>query len=253
MGASARAALAECLELLKRAEDAYRGKDLNGGWSLLLEAQRSEIGALDDEQRHARAIALRAEAGKKLPEWRKAAAAELLQGKEGESVHRIKEATLVRNEHFHNQYHKLDLARQQIIILTTILFAALTSLVAVVGLGLFRIGELRTGDLGWLDLVTVMLLGAVGGALSAVRSLTGRPERRIPEELADWPVTALRPLLGAAAATGVALMAQAGVVRFGPPENQQFALLAVAFLAGFSERWFLGIIGGVPGVTSERG
>ena len=85
-----------------------------------------------------------------------------------------------------------------------------------------------------------------------MRSVTRRPERRIPDQLADWPVTTLRPLLGAAAATGIALMVQAGVVSFGEPEDQEVALLAVAFLAGFSERWFLGIIGVVPGGTSER-
>ena len=77
----------------------------------------------------------------------------LLEGEAGERVERMKEATLVRNEHFHNLYHKLDLARQQIVILLIILFAALVGLVAIVRLGLFRLG-----DLGWLDLVTLMIL-----------------------------------------------------------------------------------------------
>jgi hypothetical protein len=240
--------VADCLErLLQKAEDAYRREDLGRAWSLLLEAQRSEIEALSDEQRQAKAIALRAEAGDKLRDWRKEAVLKLLDGTPGASVDELKEATQLRNEHFNNQYHKLDLAREQLMFLGPILLVALVSLLAVVGLGLIQIR-----DLDWLDLLTLMILGALGGALSAVRSLAGRPDRRIPDQLADRPVTALRPLLGAAAATGIALMVQAGVVSFGSSDNQDLALLAVAFLAGFSERWFLGMIGSLPGGSSER-
>jgi hypothetical protein len=243
--------VAQCLELLlKKAEDAYRRNDLNSAWSLLLEAQRSEIGALSPEQRKARAVALRAEAEVKLPDWRKRAVLKLLDDKDDKAevtADQLNEATQLRNEHSHNQYHKLDLAREQLVFLMPILVVALVGLLAVVGRGLIQIR-----DLDWLDLLTLMILGALGGALSAVRSLAGRPDRRIPDQLADRPVTALRPLLGAAAATGVALMVQAGVVSFGSSDNQDLALLAVAFLAGFSERWFLGMIGSLPGGSTER-
>jgi hypothetical protein len=235
------------LTLLERAKKAYGSNDLHGGWSLLLEAQRNEIGALSDEQRQAKALALRAEAAEKLRGWRKETILKLLSGQAGLSVDQLKEATQLRNEHFHNQYHKLDLAREQLFVLTGILAAALVGLVVILAGGRLRIGELD-----WLDLVILMVLGAVGGALSAVRSLTGRPERRIPDQLADWPVTALRPLLGAAAATGVALLVQAGVVSFGGSEERELALLAVAFLAGFSERWFLDIIGALPAGSTGR-
>jgi hypothetical protein len=34
--------------------------------------------------------------------------------------------------------------------------------------------------------------------------------------------------------------------------NPEIALFAIAFLAGFSERWFLGMIGTIPGGASER-
>lgn len=241
----AREARKECIDLLEKAEEAYRGKNLGGAWSLLLEAQRSEIGVLSESQRRARALALLVEAGEKLSGWRQKAVLRLLADDVG--VDQLKEATQLRNEHFHNLYHKLDLGREHLMIVSGILVAALTLLLAVVGVGLQQVGKLR-----WLDLLALMILGAVGGALSAVRSFSGRPERRIPDQLAGWPVTALRPLIGAAAALGVALMLQAGAVSFGGVTNPEIALFAIAFLAGFSERWFLGMIGTIPGGASER-
>lgn len=229
--------------MLNNADQALRQSDLNSGWSFLLEAERIEIAALTDPQRDARAVALRTEVADKLREWRRNAALELLgDGAAGRraSVDEVKEAIRIRNESSHNQYHKLDLTREQLKLLGWVLLAVLVGLVLVARFGVFPIGKLD-----WIHLVTLMILGALGGSLSGVRSLAGRRDRKIPDQLSDWPITALRPLLGAAAATGVTLMVQAGIVSFGDPQRQDNVLLAVAFLAGFSERWFLGVIGGV--------
>src|SRR6476661_8916719 len=113
-------AIDTCLLLLKQAEDALGRDDLSGAWSLVLEAERTEIVAMSDEERKARAVALRAEAGDKLRGWRRKAVSELL----GDGVHgrapnadELREAMQVRNEHFHNLYHKLDLTREQLIFL----------------------------------------------------------------------------------------------------------------------------------------
>ena len=54
-------------------------------------------------------------------------------------------------------------------------------------------------------------------------------------------VTGTRPLLGATVAIPVLVFIQAGYVKFAGFEETQ-AILAFCFLAGFSERWFLGLM-----------
>lgn len=228
---------AESIRLLGKASDAARRADLDGGWALLLEVERSELPGYSEGELAARVVSLRNEAGEKLRGWRRAAASELLGAEDGHmpGLDEVQEAIRIRNEHFHNQYHKLELLREQLRILAPILVAALVLFAAIVGIRGFVIGQLAGRDV-----VLVMLLGALGGALSGVRSLAGDKHRKIPERLYDWPVTLMRPVVGAAAALGVALLLQASVVQIG--DGQLLALLAAAFVAGFSERWFLGLI-----------
>jgi hypothetical protein len=237
-----KAAYQECKSLLETAEQSLKAGGLNLGWGLVHEAERAEIGALDDPQLKARVIALRHEAAAKLREWRQKAALELLGhvGKNPPTADEVREALRVRNEHFENQYYKIKVSRLQLLVLGVALLVTLVTLLFV----LWRSGS-TIGDLGWLEFLRVMLAGALGGALSAVRSLGGGGGRKIPDQLADWPITAMRPLLGAATGTGAALLLAAGILVFGKDEYRDAALLAAAFVAGFSERWFLGLIGGV--------
>ncbi|HYN82287.1 MAG TPA: hypothetical protein VES88_12350 [Gemmatimonadaceae bacterium] len=111
--------------------------------------------------------------------------------------------------------------------------------------GKYDLGELQPPDL-WM----VMLLGALGGALSAVRSTSGGSDRKIPESRFAAPITFLRPIIGASAAIGVALLLQAGVGKLG--DGSKIALLAAAFAAGFSEKWFLSLIEQVTSGEKEK-
>jgi hypothetical protein len=240
---SQKAAYEECESLLTKAKQSLDEGGLNLGWSLAHEAERAEIGGLDDPQLKARVIALRNEVAEKLREWRRKAALELLGdngGKNPPTADEVREALRVRNEHFENLYYKIKVSRLQLLVLGVALLVTLVTLLFV----LWRSSSM-IGDLGWLEFLRVMLAGALGGALSAVRSLGGGGGRKIPEQLADWPITAMRPLLGAATGTGAALLLAAGILDFGKEDYRDAALLAAAFVAGFSERWFLGVIGGV--------
>lgn len=222
---------------LDRAEQSMRRRDLDGGWAFLHVAERAEIPSYSDDEFTALVALLRKETVEKLSAWRHEAASELL-GPGGDGLPsraNVQEAMRVLHEHSDNQYHKLQLLRSQLRALALILALTLVTLEFITG-----VTGLTIGLLGWRDLLIIMNVGAIGGALSGARSLAGRSERRIPEWLFDWPITVLRPLLGAAAATGLALIVQAGVVHFG--DGSRVALLATAFLAGFSERWFLGVI-----------
>jgi len=223
--------------LLNNADEALKGGDVDAGWRFLHAAERAEVLNYTPDELEVFVVAVRNEASRKLTGWRGAAAAELLgpTGASTPSAANVQEAMRLLHEHSDNVYHKIQLLRGQLRVLGLILALSLVAFELVMAFMGATIGVLD-----WREGLKVMIAGALGGALSGVRSLGERSDRKIPEWLYDWPITALRPLLGAAAATGLALIIQSGVVKFA--DGNVVALLAAAFLAGFSERWFLSLI-----------
>jgi hypothetical protein len=230
--------LASAVDLLASAQEALRGEpDLNRAWTLLLEADCIALEALTDEELQAKAAMLREEVRDKLSAWRESGALRVL-GDPGTraSLAGTQEAMRTLNGHFHNQYFKLDLVESQVLWIGVVLLVCLVA-VFVASWRSVRPLDVYTSVLAWS-----MLLGAIGGALSAAQSLTeGSKKRRIPEQLADTPVTLTRPIVGAAAGAMAALLVVAGVASIGA-KNDQLAPLCAAFVAGFSERYFLSLI-----------
>jgi hypothetical protein len=74
---------AEWIRLLGKASDAARRADLDGGWALLLEVERSELPGYSEGELAARVVSLRNKAGEKLRGRRRAAASELLGAEDG--------------------------------------------------------------------------------------------------------------------------------------------------------------------------
>ncbi len=112
---------------------------------------------------------------------------------------------------------------------------------------------------GWL-LGLVALAGATGSVLSRAVKLGKQPLRSdastkttepplgIRSLLSGWKVFFAQPVIGATAAVILFLVLSAGLVRFGSDESPDPALYAVlAFLAGFSEPFFVGILDKVAG------
>jgi hypothetical protein len=232
--------------LLDSAVERQTEGDLEGGWAFLHAAEREEIVNFSDEEFRALVDWLRNEASQKLRGWRRSTASELL-GRPGTLPPRANAQDAMRliHEHSDNQYHKLDLLAEQLGVMTPILLLMLAAFAVIVA-----IGGVSIGQLGWRDWVALMITGSIGGALSAVRSLGGKQDDKIPDRLFAWPITLLRPALGAAAATGLVLIIQSGVVEFG--DGERLALFAAAFLAGFSERWFLGVIRSAGGEDKDK-
>jgi hypothetical protein len=234
------------LSFVTEAEGLLKENRLDAGWAVLHLAQRTAIQSYLDEDVQAVVISLRNECDEKLRGWRRSATADQL-GKAGSTPSRenVQQAMKTLHEHSDNTYHKLDLIHDQLRVLGPTLLVALVVFAAAVVYGKYDIGELKAGDL-----LMVMLLGALGGALSAVRATSKGSERKIPDRLFAAPVTLLRPIVGATAATGVALVLQAGVAKLG--DGSRIALLAAAFAAGFSERWFLSLMQTVTSGGTEK-
>jgi hypothetical protein len=91
--------------------------------------------------------------------------------------------------------------------------------------------------------VAVEFLGALGGALSSMQSRS-EETRPLHDLYVQETLMYLRPAVGASAALGLTLMQIAGVVELFPHRGSDFGinapvLLSAAFLAGFSERFFV--------------
>jgi hypothetical protein len=98
----------------------------------------------------------------------------------------------------------------------------------------------------------IIAIGTAGGLGSIVSILTRIPsfaalagtDRRLL-----WMIGAVRPVIGIAFALFVFAVLQAQILPFNFPEGPQanFEFVALAFIAGFSERWSRGVISSVEG------
>ena len=233
--ASAQHALDAASHILESAQS-HRA-DLNTAWTLVLEADCVLLEALAADELHARVTTLRAEICEKLTGWRQTGALKVLgKSSANPSLADVQEALRTLNEDFNNRYFKFDLLATQILQTGVVLLLGLIAALIASAKHLDPLTE-SAPLLAWS-----MLLGAIGGALSAARGLTDTSRRRkIPEQLTDTPVTLTRPIVGAAAGLLAAILVKAGVASIAATDKD-IAPLCAAFVAGFSERFFLALI-----------
>lgn len=236
------------LDLAKRAAEKGR---INDGWGHLHEAERIAVGLLDTDGLNAIVVDLRREAmdSKKFKTWRRNAIVDHLGGEDGAGEVRardVQHALLLRSEHFDNIYGKIDETLFWVGFASWAVVAFLVVLVAGAATGWIPLGE---GSAALM--VTAVLMGALGGALSTGLSLAQTSTKAsIPDLLREGSVTAFRPVLGGAMAAVTLVFIEAGLLDFliGDDPPDPWLVAAFGFLAGYSERWFIGIVGRV----SER-
>lgn len=143
------------------------------------------------------------------------------------------EATLLRDEGFQNQYRRIEKLREHLVFLSV---ALALSLLGILLMAVFvPVPLTEQFSFGGRILGYVALFGALGGSLSAIRSVSRSATRsRIPEQMAQGSIVFVRPLFGAAAALAAFAFLRSGVLSV--QANNDAALMAVAFVAGFTER-----------------
>jgi len=149
---------------------------------------------------------------------------------------RLKEARRVFDEHEDNMWVKIEMLRRQVMGAGLVLFVLL-----VATFGALWIPAVADLDLSTLSdpvmILVVMLLGGLGAAVSGVLLPVGDDRtRKIPDLRAQYHVTWVRPLIGAAAALIVVTILSSGI---GGVAIDTSAVPVAALAAGFSER-FLG-------------
>lgn len=216
-------------------------------WDCLHQFDEEALQALSSEERDARWCSMLAEAGEKLKSGWRWKAAECLEkqrlAEKGVPLHLLKELHSHLAAAAQNHQHKLALFERRTLSWVAGLLFGATALVlggsaAILGQGT------EESLLPWARAFLVGIpAGAMGGILSMTFSVGATDLRaKVPEMRLSWPITVTRPLLGAAVAIPIVMLLHGQFIRVeglvGPS-----ALLACCFLGGFSERWFLGVIG----------
>jgi hypothetical protein len=208
-------------------------RDLSVAWDYLHQFDREAVQFMGDGERAALWTCLEAEANEKLSGWRKEAATALIAAHQGIATPPPSvTSALMRRLHdaAQNEFRKID--RQQ----TMLLRGALSLVLAVavlVGAGKVLFGEDSA------QVAMGSLAGLVGGVFSVVH-WAARADRKVkaPEFMASLETLWIRPAVG----TMLALPTRAVLRTVGHATPHWGAVFAFCFLAGFSERWFLGLM-----------
>ncbi len=258
--------------LLRHARQALDGGDIDRGWRCLHAARRLELLGLDDPELQAEAQTIREEADK-LHGWRKKAVTALVTPGEGAvtPLSSVFRAAVLRDEHYDNQAHKDALRRGHAVRLAIVLAAVVIALFVWAKAGAVSGGDwAHVADRGaatpsegggaplvdlYAALASVALFGLLGATVSAVLATPAQPgSTRIPETTSTLRVTVLRLLMGPAAAILLYFVWESklakAIFRFDTPDA--YTMLAIAFVAGFSERLVLRVVETIAGKPADR-
>jgi hypothetical protein len=201
----------------------------------------SELGALWPS--------LKAEAAVKLKGHRKKAVEDLALRTGRSAPARADVAEVLRQLHStsQNYYHKIEQLRRQMSLVGLFLLVLVLGLLLAAGLGSLLGFSQPVSDV----LALGTLLGLTGGVLSlaftiARTDVTGS----IPAVRTSFEVAAVRPLIGAAMALPIIVIFESGVVAVSGIDKKWIIAMG-CLLAGFSERWFLGLVEGLEQKTGD--
>lgn len=237
-----------------QAENCLQSCNIQGGWVAIQSAQRAALVASDDYERAKRvADALRSELAEKekITGWRAKAASELINDKDGKpesirskaDVLRVADALWLRDEQFNTTYHRIVLRRRHLQSLFVLLSLAIVFCFWRWPHALLPEGPHRR----WGILATTILFGILGAGVSVAQGLlTAGVTAKIPAQQIGSFLAWMRPAIGAVAAMAAIVFLKAGIaIKIFSDDllnKHPAAIFAVAFIAGFSERFITGAI-----------
>jgi len=244
--------LGRCDALLARATEAARAQRAYVAWDCLQQIERERVLAMSDDERRAEMALTLAESRTLLSGWRQDAAEALAASARGHAPPVAVLQGLMRNVHAarQEQRHRIALVRQQLPALAMMLIAA------VAFFGLWAL----LGGFDWLArddvevtvgmiLVSGVLMGFFGGLVRfAFNWLRADLSARSPDLRTQRWLSLARPMIGAAVAVPIVLFVEAGLINLG--QLSPALVLALCFLGGFSERWF---VARIDRIASGRG
>lgn len=262
--------IARCRAYLVVAELARERHQPLVAHSAINDIRRELVALMTDDERRAEAVLQLAESGKaagKLNAWRTDAMNGLLLIASGDSPTDSVPTTvaaaatgvpapsvavlqaLMRNLDAaqQNRQTKLEFIQRQVLWLCLLLGIDIACIVAHVGGG----GLEWIGDATGLPALSILLpvtvaTGFLGGLLSVAYGLTRVEVRASIQDLrATFTTTLIRPLIGAAVSIPIVLFLKSGLIAAAAVTPA--ATLALCFIGGFSERWFLDQVDRISG------
>ncbi len=233
---------------LLQAENCLATWDIQQAWTALLSAKRAMLSGFRDQNKIERvAIALRREANK-LSGWRAKAIEDLICGKDGKVLAdvssealrmRVIDALVIRDDQYHTTAFKILLRRRHLFHLFLILWISIALCLLLSFFGLLPFA-------GTKQVAIVILFGVLGAAVSVGQSLLSADiSAKIPAQQIGSFVIWMRPGIGAVAALVALVLLHANksfhLIGYLDSTNLP-VVIAVAFAAGFSERFIVGAI-----------
>lgn len=212
-------------------------------WDCLQQFDREMVHLVSADERTAIWRSALAESKEKLSGHRLEAVNQIADGSKSGSLAPETVASVMK--HLHTKAQNLHLNVDQLRL--QIMWVGFFLLLVVVGVaGIARFGAFAKFS-PTLDNTIMLgtLAGFLGGVLSVAFTVARTDERaKIPAVRSAFEIALVRPLLGAALALPVVLLVDAGVVSL-PGVDKAYLGAIACFLAGFSERWFLGLVEGL--------
>ena len=240
---------------LKNAQGEIDKRDYFIAWDCLHQFDDEMLGVMGDDELAAYWCILRAEAKAKLKgSWREEAAdclaKKAVEGKPvpREVVRGIQQLMTVMAQ---NKQHKIDVYEHTTLPAVTILLMSAVVVTAAASYLMYT-SDPTPARLEWLrSVVLAVASGGLGGILSLTFS-TGRMDlgAKIPEMRLGNLMTYMRPFLGAAVAVPVMVLVKDEYVSVKSLKGD-VAIFAFCLIAGFSERWFLGLMDRLQGEKTE--
>ena len=224
---------------LKLAEDYLSVRNLQSGWDSLQSAQR-ELLARDFDKAQRAAVVLRREADK-ISGWRAKAIVDLLDKAKGSDQNKpwdidwLLDALALRDEYFQTTYFRIALRRRHLRRVSLGLVAILAFFLVLCWCGVVDEQILDKPAL----VTAVVIFGILGACVSVSQGLLWSDvSAKIPAQQLGAFTVWMRPAIGAAAALAALVLLRAGIIHAEKPA----VVLAVAFTAGYSERFIVGAV-----------
>jgi hypothetical protein len=239
-----------CGELLEQARSAVESAGLWDAdareyfaWDCLAQFDRQMLHLVGDKDLMSIWLSLVAEAQEKCSGHRKKAIADIAE--QVKTVGPTRSAVEAVMQHLQttsqNLYYKIDRLQRQIFWAGALLLALILYVLFAASFNLF---DAYGPDFG-SKIALGTIVGWVGGVLSVAFTVTNANEKtKIPKLVSSFRVSLARPLIGAALALPVVLVVDSGLITIGKIDSKWVVAIA-CFLAGFSERWFLGVMAGI--------
>lgn len=241
------AAIGAMRQLLEQARAALTAGNVEECWHMVNGARRIQAALADDPERLDASRVLLIETQKISP-WRRMSIEKLLgEAKVAPAPPALMAALGLRDEHYENRYHRIELQREQ---MTALVAIAGIALVVILGIAATStIGDLGTWD--WRSLALVLMFGIIGASFSAARtSSTAALTTLIPEMMQSTSIALTRTILGACPGLAAYAFLQSGMLDLGTVTMAK--ALAVAFVGGFSERLVVKMVETVAGKDEPK-